>query len=299
MAITPTRTVDVSTGDPRFHRTRTFARMIFGSLLEFTVKAYGAAAATAVAVGTAESIRDKILIAVNPWPLIRDKYGEGKYVYDHQDEILGALDYLKDNTPSEAELEAQIDRSTATLGSIETTYEQVRLAKADLLGWPNPVKAVEHVRAAWEAKPDLESIRELNATAKQFGPLTDQASVLARPYYENVHHAVDNLARDELWTTLSVMGATVLIFFALGTAIGFWVRRGRPGIIASVLQRLGARVFRRWYLQDPDRAMGGPLYDVAREHAINSVIDDPHSTLTAEQFEELRARIAAASTPPR
>ena len=73
----------------------------------------------------------------------------------------------------------------------------------------------------------------------------------------------------------------------LGQAVGFWVRRGRPGLLALLLQRLGARVFRRWYVDNLPYALSPPLYDAARDHLQREIVADPEAALDPEALDKL------------
>ena len=74
---------------------------------------------------------------------------------------------------------------------------------------------------------------------------------------------------------------------ALGHAVGFWVRRGRPGLLARLLQHLGARTFRRWYVRNLPYALSPPLYDAAREHLQREIEADPEAALDEDTLREL------------
>ena len=113
-------------------------------------------------------------------------------------------------TPPRAELEAAVDRSSETLRGIETTYGEVTAAKEaiDDIGLFNPIDSTQeafgHVREAWSAKPDLESISDLADTAEQVSPYLEQVDVLIPVHYGNLLNVVDNFASDEIAATLGV-----------------------------------------------------------------------------------------------
>ena len=84
------------------------------------------------------------------------------------------------------------------------------------------------------------------------------------PVYSGFQLAVmDNLASDEIAATLGVMAVAFGLAFVLGQEVGFWVRRGRPGLIARMLQRWGARTFRHWYVRNLPDASSSSLYAAA------------------------------------
>ena len=283
-------------------------RLLIGSALELGIKAYGAGAAAAVALSDAETLGGKGQDALAAVPSLMERYRAAKYVADHRQEIQSALDYVKANTPPQAELEAAVDRTSVTLRDIETTNDEVMAAKQavdealDIDVDLNPLdgfdgisgfdidktqEAFGHVRSAWEAKPDLDSISDLADTAEQVGPYLDQVEVLIPVYYGNLLNVSDNFASDEIVGTLGVMGLALGLAFVLGTAVGFWVRRGRPGLIALTLQRWGARRFRGWYVRNLPYALGPALYAVARERIQRDIVADPQTALDPEVFRQL------------
>jgi hypothetical protein len=67
----------------------------------------------------------------------------------------------------------------------------------------------------------------------------DEVEVLIPAYYGGFVAVTDNFASDEIAATLGVMAASLGLAFVLSQAIGFWVRRRRPGLIARTLQRWG------------------------------------------------------------
>ncbi|HET7532061.1 MAG TPA: hypothetical protein VFJ83_02855 [Nocardioidaceae bacterium] len=143
------------------------------------------------------------------------------------------------------------------------------------------------MKSAWEAKPDLDSIRQLAEIAEQVSPLVDEVEVLIPVYYGGFVAVTDNFASDEIAATLGVMAVSLGIAFVLSQAVGFWVRRGRPGLIARTLQRWGARTFRRWYVRNLPYALSPPLYAAARERIQRDLLADPHSALDPEVIREL------------
>lgn len=284
------------------------ARLLTGSVLEVGIKAYGAGAAAAVALSDAETVGGKGQDALAAVPSLVERYRAAKYVADHRQEIQDALDYVNLNTLPQSELEATLDRSSVTLRDIETTNDQVTAAKlavdeaTDIDIDLNPLDGFEgfegfdigktqeafgHVRSAWDAKPDLDSLRDLAEAAEQVGPYVDQVEVLVPVYYGNWLNVTDNFASDEIVATLGVMGLALGVTFVLGTAVGFWVRRGRPGLVARTLQRWGARTFRRWYVSNLPHALSPALYAAARERIQADIVADPRQALDPEAFREL------------
>ncbi|MCR6030786.1 hypothetical protein GGQ22_04925 [Nocardioides sp. zg-579] len=266
-------------------------RLLLGSLLEAGIKAYGAGAALAVALSDAETVGGKGQDALAAVPSLMERYRAAEYVVDHRQEIQVALDYVNEQTPPEAELEAAIESSTATLSGIETTYSSVLEAR-DALPW-NPRDAWGHVSDAWGAKPDLGSIADLAATAERIGPYVDQVEVLTPVYYGGLLAVVDNFASDEIVGTLAVMALALGLAVVLGQAVGFWVRRGRPGLVARTLQRWGARTFRGWYVANLPAALSPPLYAAARERLQRDIAADPEQALDPATLAELERYFAS------
>ncbi|MBC9733949.1 hypothetical protein [Nocardioides marmotae] len=267
------------------------SRLLLGSLLEAGIKAYGAGAALAVALSDAETVGGKGQDALSAVPSLMERYRAAEYVVDHRQEIQVALDYVNEQTPPQAELDAAITSSTATLSGIETTYSEVLEAR-DALPW-NPRDAWGHVSDAWSAKPDLGSIADLAATAERIGPYVDQVEVLTPVYYGGLLAVVDNFASDEVVGTLVVMALALGLAVVLGQAVGFWVRRGRPGLVARMLQRWGARTFRGWYVQNLPAALSPPLYAAARERLQRDIAADPEQALDPATLAELERYFAS------
>ena len=135
--------------------------------------------------------------------------------------------------------------------------------------------------------PDLDSIGRLAEVAEQVRPFADQVDVLIPVYYGGLLAVTDNFASDEIASTLAVVLLAIGIAVVLGQAVGFWVRRGRPGLLAQLLQRWGARTFRRWYVSNLPYALSPPLYDAAREHLQREIVADPETALDRETLDEL------------
>jgi hypothetical protein len=274
-------------------------RLLLGSLAEMFIKAYGAAAALSVALSDAETFGGKAGDAVRAVPSLAEEYDQAAYVVDHREEIQAAITYLNENTLPQEELEQTADESVRTLGEIETTYEEVGRAR-DVLEidgiagtFSNVTEAIEHVGNAYSARPDLDSISRLAEVAEQVRPFADQVDVLVPVYYGGLMAVTDNFASDEIASTLTVMLLTFGIAVVLGQAVGFWVRRGRPGLLAQLLQRWGARTFRRWYVSNLPYALSPPLYDAAREHLQREIVADPETALDRETLDELEEYFAS------
>lgn len=186
----------------------------------------------------------------------------------------------------------QPGEGTETLSDIETTYSEVGEAR-DAASDGSFLDAFGHVREAWGAKPDLDSIRQLVGIAEQVDPLVEQVEVLLPVYYGVLSTVTDNFASDEIVSTLTVMAVAFGLALVLGRTVGFWVRRGQPGLISMALQRLGARVFRPWYVNNLPYALGGALHGAARERIQRDIVDDPEATLDPETFRELELYFAA------
>lgn len=269
-------------------------RLLTGSLLELGIKAYGASAAVSVALSDAETVGGKSRDALAALPNLSERFRAATYVVDHRQEIQAALDYVHQHTPPQAQLEEAADRSSETLRGIETTYSELTQAR-DALGEfpPRPDEALGHVRAAWGARPDLDSIGDLAGAADQINPYLDQVEVLIPVYRGGLFTVVDNFASDEIAATLGVMAAAFGLAVVLGQAVGFWIRRGRPGLIAHTLQRWGARSFRDWYVRNLPYALGPSLYAAARERVQRDIVADPQKALDPEVLRELEQYFAA------
>lgn len=279
--------------DPATLRQRLeLGRLVMGSVLETVIKAYGVGEAIAVAVSDAETVGAKSGDALAAVPTLVDEYQDTKYVVDHREQIQGAIDYLDQHAPSQPELEEAVGEGTETLSDIETTYSEVGEAR-DAASDGSFLDAFGHVREAWGAKPDLDSIRQLVGIAEQVDPLVEQVEVLLPVYYGVLSTVTDNFASDEIVSTVTVMAVAFGLALVLGRTVGFWVRRGQPGLISMALQRLGARVFRPWYVNNLPYALGGALHGAARERIQRDIVADPESALDPETFRELELYFAA------
>ena len=274
-------------------------RLLLGSVLEWLIKAYGAGAALSVALSDAESTGGKVGDAVRAVPNLVDRYHQAQYVVDHREEIQAAVTYLNENTLPQDELQRTADESLRTLESIETTYDEVGAAR-DVLELDgitgtldNVREAIVHVGNAYSARPELDSLRQLSEVADQVEPFKQQVDVLIPVYYGNFFTLTDNFAGDEIASTVFVMALALVVAAIVGRAIGFWVRRGRPGIIAQLLQALGARLYRPWYVSNLPWAITPPLYDAAREHLQRAIAEDPEAALDEETLRALEEHFAS------
>ena len=274
-------------------------RLLTGSLLGTLIKAYGAGAALSVALSDSETTTGKAGDAIRAVPNLADKYHEAQYVFDHREQIQAAVTYLNEHTLPQEELQRTADETVRTLSSIETTYDEVGSAR-DVLQFDgisgtfaNVRDAIGHVANAYDARPDLDSIRQLAEVADQVRPFTDQVDVLIPVYYGNFFTLTDNFASDEIASTLVVMAMALGLALALGQVVGFWVRRGRPGLLAQLWQALGARTFRDWYVRNLPYALNPPLYDAAREHLQRQIVADPEAALDEDTLRELERWFAS------
>lgn len=281
---------------PLYRRPEEIGRRVVGSLLEFGVKAYGAAAAVSVSLSDSETVAGKSYDALNAVPNLTDRYRDAKYVVDHREEIRTTLDYVHQHAPAPEELESAARASSETLGRITTTYNQVDQAWDALTGIrPNNViqnlpRAKEHFDRAWAARPDLDSIGHLADEVQGVTPVLRQLQSLDIDFarvYANLLRVMDNFASDEVGATLGVMALALGLAYLLGLGAGFWGRRGRPGLIAGTLQGLGARCFRRWYVPNLEYALGRSVFDAARERIHRDIVADPDSALDPEALQRL------------
>ncbi len=281
---------------PLYRRPSEVLRRVLFILLEFALKAYGAAAAVSVALSDAETVRGKSYDALNAIPNLVERYRQAKYVVDHRDQVQGALDYAHEHAPDPQQLDAAVQRSSETLERVRTTYSEVTRAR-DAFVSIRPTNVLEsvprvkdHVQAAWAAKPSLESIEHLEDQAQNVGTLLKQLNLqdpTVRRVYADLRRVLDNFASDEIVATLAVMGAAFTLGYVLGMTAGYWGRRGRPGLIAGTLQRWGTRHFHDWYVLNMEYAMSLPLYAVARERIQRDIVADPHRALDREALQEL------------
>jgi hypothetical protein len=275
-------------------------RRVIGFFFAFGIKAYGTAAALAVVLSDAETVSGKSVDAVNAVPNLLDDFRDAKCVVDHRQEIQTAVDYVNQSAPNQEQFEQAAEESTKTLDGIQTTYDEVLQARDAVSDW-SPLEAAGHLRDAWGAKPDLGSIGELAEVAGQVSPFVDQVQVLIPVFYGGVLTVMDNLASDELAGTLGVIAAALALAWILATAVGFWARRGRPGLVAYGLQGWGARLFRDWYVHHLEYALGPNLYVAARERVQRDIVADPEGALTPEAFQELERHfermVGSRSTP--
>lgn len=273
---------------PPTRRRREFGRRVVGVVAGVVIAAYGAGAAMSVAVSDEDTVAGKGGDALAAVSVLKDRYEAAKYVAEHRQEIQAALDYVDENTPPQDELEAAAATSSQTLSKISTTFKEVGKAR-DAVGDirccdPRKVpgqlaRASGHAKKAFDERPSAESLRELSDRAKQAAPLVEQVRVLSGDYLEDVLYAADNFSSDELPGTLGVMAAALGLTFVLAQAVGFWARRGRPGLLARTLQGWGARRFRDWYVDTPE-ALSRPVYAAARERLQRAIVADRRKRLT-------------------
>ena len=276
---------------PSLRRRLEVGRLLLGSLLEMGIKAYGVGAAASVALSDAETVGGKSRDALAAVPSLSEEYRQAMYVVDHREEIGESIDYLNQHTPPQAELQEAADKGSATLRGVETTYDEVLQARNALPF--DPLEALGHVRDAWDAKPDLESLENLARTAEEVSPALDKVDVLIPVYYGSLRALIDNFAGDEVAATVGVMAVAFGLSVVLGQAVGFWVRRGRPGLIARMLQRWGARTFRRWYVHNLPHALSPALYAAARERIQSEILADPENPLTPQALRDLEQYFAS------
>lgn len=284
-------------------RRREFGRRLVGIIAAFLITAYGAAAAVSAALSDAETVAGKggdALLAVRT---LQDKYESATFVFENRRQIQAALDYVKDNAPDQQGLETAAAESSETLTRIGTTYDELREARDDLDLSPNPLRvaagareALGHVRQAIAARPDLDSLRDLGARAKQFAPLVGEVRVLTGDHYQELLYGVDNFSSDEIAGTLSVIATALGLAFVASHVVGFWARRGRPGWLASKLLALGARRYRSWYVDHTAAALSPPVYSVARERLSRDILADPQEALDAEVLRSLETWFKNRST---
>ncbi len=266
-------------------------RRVSGFVFEVGVKAYGAAAALSVALSDAETAGGKAKDAVAAVPNLMDRYRDAKYVVEHREEIQTSLDYMQQNAPDAEQLEATAAKSVDTLEGISQTWDETAAAWDAMSTWRiwrGIPDSFGHLRAAWDAKPDFDSIRQLADVTEDVAPFVEYGKVLVPKLYDLLLLVVDNFARDEIVSTVGVMLAALFIAYVAGTWIGFWARRGRPRLIARTLQRLGARRYSKWYAANSEVALGEPVVAASRESLIRDIVDDPENTLDPAAYEVLQ-----------
>jgi hypothetical protein len=265
-------------------------RRAVGFILGTGIRSYGAAAALSVAFSDAETVSGKCHDAFAAVPNLTERYRETRYVVDHREQIRTALDYVHQHAPDPQQLQTAAHKSSETLVGIETTYNEVMQAK-DALGTFNVFKSIPeaagHLDNAWAAKPDLGSIRHLAGVADGITPFLNHVNVLVPRLYGGLLTGMDNFASDEIAATVGVMGAALGLAFVLAQGVGFWARRGRPGIVARTLQTWGARRYRGWYVRNLERVLSRPLYAAARERILSDIVEDPQKALDPEALHKL------------
>lgn len=256
-------------GSSRLLIAERLTRRILGYSFEYIVKAWGAAAALNIMLGDAETVGQKVGKAFTAIPDLTANYRRIRYVADHSEEINRTLDYLRDNAPTPAELQAGVDRTYETLSKLNTSLSHLEKAKENLLSWSwQPRETLEHLQQGWNLMPDLDAFRYLaSASEGAAAALARLRQIDLNPLYELLMNAIDNFARDEVVGTMLVSVVTVLAASGVGVLVGrFWARRGMPGIITLQVQRLGVRVFPHWYERNLERVLGRDLYDMAARH---------------------------------
>ena len=286
----------VATGRPLYRRPEELGRRVLGAVVAFALKAYGAAAALSVALSSSESVGGKAYDAVHAIPNLTERYHQARYVVEHREQVQATLDYARDHAPDPQQLDSAVQRSTATVERISTTFDEVTAARDALLSIrpTNVLDTVpqvrEHVQTAWAGRPSLESIDELQAQAQGAQAFLAQLNLrdpVVSRIYADLRSVLDNFASDEIAATLGVMAVALSLAWVLGIAVGFWSRRGRPGFVAGTLQRWGARRFRPWYAGNLEYAMGAPMYAVARDRIQRDIVADPEQALDPEAIAEL------------
>ncbi|GGB89461.1 hypothetical protein N798_07520 [Knoellia flava TL1] len=302
----------VAKGLPLYRRPEELARRVLGAVVAFLLKAYGAAAALSVALSSSETLGGKAYDAVHAVPNLSERLGQAKYLVDHREQIQATLDYARDNAPDPEQLDAAVQRSSETVRQISTTYDEVTAAKDALLGirptnvFESVPQVKQHVQAAWAGRPSLQSIEDLETRAQDAEAFISQLNLqdpVVRRIYADLRSVLDNFGSDEIAATLGVMGLALAVAWVLSLAVGFWARRGRPGLLAWAIQSLGARHFKPWYARNLEYAMGGPMYAVARERIQRDIVADPEQALDPEALAELerwfeRRRAVSAAPHP-
>ncbi len=285
-----------------YRRPSEIARRAAGAVLEFAIKAYGGAAALSVALSGSETVGGKIHDAAAAVPNLQARYRQAKYVIDHGEEIQGALDYVARHAPSADQIEETIQKSQHALEGVRTVFEEVERAKEAIqnVSWVNLgdslTLAVQHAQRAWVAMPDLDSIDHLTQTAERIGPALGYLQTFdidLAQIYQGLCALADNFARDEIWGTLGVMAGALALAYVLGTAAGFWGRRGRPGLIVSALQKSGARFFPGWYKENLSDILGERTYALARQHFDDAVARDPERALSLRAYQAVETSVRA------
>ncbi|KRE42776.1 hypothetical protein [Knoellia sp. Soil729] len=286
----------VRQGLPLYRRPEELARRVLGALLEFALKAYGAAAALSVALSSSESVGGKVHDAVHAVPNLLLRYQQASYVVEHREQVQATLDYARDHAPDPQQLDSAVQRSSETVGRISTTFDEVTAARDALLGIrpTNVLQTVpqikEHVQTAWAGRPSLQAIQDLEDQAQGAQAFLTQLNLqdpVVRRIYADLRTVLDNFASDEVAATLAVMGAAFALAWVLSRAVGFWTRRGRPGFVAGMLQRWGAQRFRPWYAGNLEFALGAPMYAVALERVQRDIVADPEQALDPQALADL------------
>ena len=284
---------------PLWRRPEELLRWAIGVVGVFVVRAYGVAGAISAALSDGETFWQKAKDAILVVPNLTERYDQAQYLIEHRAQIQRALDYVHNNAPDGAQLESAAQQSAQTLDRLSTTYDEVAQAQESLRAtgptnfWQTLPEVKDHVSAAWDSWPDLDSIERLRDVAKEVVPFLDQVNAMDVDFpklYSGLLSVVDNFASDEILSTLIVMAMALLTGYAASLGVGFWARRGRPTWLASKLHEQGGRTFNRWYAVNPEFAP--PLHAGPRARLTKEIVADPEKMLSPGDYRSLAAHFA-------
>jgi len=290
---------------PLWRRPEELLRWATGVVGVFVVRAYGVAGAISAALSDGETFWQKAKDAILVVPNLTERYDQAHYLIEHRAQIQSALDYVHDHAPDGDQLESAAQQSAQTLDRLSTTYEEVQRAQESLRAtgptnfWQTLPDVKDHVSAAWDSWPDLDSIERLRDVAKDVVPFLDQVNAVDVDFpklYSGLLSVVDNFASDEILGTLVVMGMALLFGYAASLGVGFWARRGRPTWLASKLHEQGGRTFNHWYAANPEFAP--PLHAGPRARLTKEIVADPEGTLSPDDYGRLERHFAHKQGTP-
>src|SRR3989344_3880945 len=138
----------------------------------------------------------------------------------------------------------------------------------------NPIKGYGLLKSASDtlstARESIEQGGEqLQETA---GPVIEALKqVDLNPIFDALHNLADNVYVDEIGYTLGLAAICAVYCYASSQYIrGYWVRRGRPGILSRAVQRAGIKRFKKYYARHPEKMVGGVGVDVYNQHLIQN-----------------------------
>lgn len=250
-----------------WRRPEEVGRRFLGNFIEYLGSATAIASAVSVAIGPGETLEGKICDAL-VIPNVLDGYHRAKYIWDHQQQIANAADYLVAHTPEQ--LQHMITKVEIANAKLHLFTKYVTLAKDNLVpAHLHPLDAYDNAKNAFALLPDLpngfESIRVLSEhTAHAIEHIRNFNYV---PAYNAIHALRDNFSRDEWQMTVGVMAVSAAVIVGASTYIGsVWSRRGIPSLKSKLQMSWGARRHPKFYRDNARWIFGEDVYNALEEH---------------------------------